>query len=82
MSIRVLYFAATRDLVGRPEEELELPADATSVRALLELLTARHPALAGRLGHTRIARNEAFVELDEGVANGDVIALIPPVAGG
>lgn len=82
MSIRVLYFAATRDLVGRPEEELPLPAHITSVRALLELLTAHHPALAGRLGQTRVARNEAFVELDEPVANGDVIALIPPVAGG
>jgi len=82
MSIRILYFAATRDLVGKPEEELVLPVETTTLRALLELLTRRHPALDGRLGQVRVARNESFVDLDDSVVNGDVVALIPPVAGG
>jgi molybdopterin converting factor small subunit len=30
----------------------------------------------------RIARNEAFASPDEALCDGDVIALIPPVAGG
>jgi molybdopterin converting factor small subunit len=30
----------------------------------------------------RIARNEAFAGDDEPVQDGDVVALIPPVAGG
>jgi len=82
MSIRILYFAATRDLVGKSEEELDLPAEATTLRALLGVLTARHPSLEGRLRQVRVARNETFADLDEAVVNGDVVALIPPVAGG
>ena len=30
----------------------------------------------------RVARNEEFAELDDVVTENDVIALIPPVAGG
>jgi molybdopterin converting factor small subunit len=32
--------------------------------------------------YVRIARNEAFAEPSEALAEGDVLALIPPVAGG
>jgi len=40
------------------------------------------PALEGRLGGVRWARNEELVDLDTTIADGDVIAIIPPVAGG
>jgi molybdopterin converting factor small subunit len=38
--------------------------------------------LAGRLGHVRIARNARFASDQELLAEGDELALIPPVAGG
>jgi molybdopterin converting factor small subunit len=41
-----------------------------------------HPPLAGRLGPVRFARNEEFVEADALLAAGDVVAVLPPVAGG
>jgi molybdopterin synthase sulfur carrier subunit len=82
MTVRVLYFAGLRDAVGIAEEALELPADVATVGALADHLAARHRAYAERRGHVRIARNEAFAADDERVADGDVIALIPPVAGG
>ncbi len=81
MKVRVLYFAAVRELVGLEEEGLELNGVA-DVCALAAHLEARHPSLAGRLGPVRFAVNEAFAELDAPLSDGDVVALIPPVAGG
>lgn len=82
MRVRVLYFAALRELVGRAEEELEVPDEVREVASLRALIEARVPALAGRLSSVRVARNEAFADEREAIADGDVIALIPPVAGG
>lgn len=80
MKLTVLYFAAVRDLVGLSEETVDAPA--SDVRALRAWLEVARPTLAGRLGAVRFARNEAFVKDDEALADGDVIALIPPVSGG
>jgi molybdopterin converting factor subunit 1 len=82
MRVRVLYFAAVRDLVGREEESLDLPADVRSVADFVSWVPSHHAALEGRLGSVRIARNETFARSDELLADNDVLALIPPVAGG
>lgn len=82
MSLRVFYFAGLRDALGLAEETLDLPEGVRTVRALADHLAARHPAYGERRAHVRIARNEAFAADDDPVADGDVIALIPPVAGG
>ncbi|HJL15842.1 MAG TPA: molybdopterin converting factor subunit 1 [Sandaracinaceae bacterium LLY-WYZ-13_1] len=82
MTIEVLYFAAVRDLTGLEREEIPLPADVSSVEELGAHLEARHDALRGRLGQVRFAVNEEFAEPARRVNDGDVVALIPPVAGG
>jgi len=82
MMLRVLYFAGLRDAVGLAEETVRVPAEVRTVGALADWLAARHPAYAERRAHVRIARNEAFAADDEALADGDVVALIPPVAGG
>ncbi len=82
MIVKVLYFAALRDAVGLSEESLDLPAGVSTVGGLSDHLAARHRAFAERRAHVRVARNEAFALDDEVLAEGDVIALIPPVAGG
>jgi molybdopterin converting factor subunit 1 len=82
MMVRVLYFAGLRDAVGIAEEVLELPSGVRTVAALAEHLAARHRGFADRRAHVRIARNEAFAADQEVLADSDVIALIPPVAGG
>lgn len=82
MRVTVLYFAAVRDLVGVDEERVELPAGVTTVDEFARWVEDARPALAGRLGAVRLARNERFAEPGEAIADGDVIALIPPVAGG
>jgi molybdopterin converting factor subunit 1 len=82
MNIKVLYFAAVRDLVGLAEENIELPEDVRSIALLAAHLEHRHSELADRLENVRFARNEEFAKSSDAISEGDTIALIPPVAGG
>jgi molybdopterin converting factor subunit 1 len=82
LRVTVLYFAAVRDLVGRDEERLELAPSVRDVGAFRAFIGRARPELDGRLEQVRIARNEVFVLDEEQLAEGDVLALIPPVAGG
>ena len=82
MQIEILYFAAVRELIGVPSERRELPPEVHTIAALAAHLERVHEAFAGRLASVRFARNEVFALPAEELADGDVIALIPPVAGG
>jgi molybdopterin synthase sulfur carrier subunit len=82
VTITLLYFAATRDLAGRSEERVALPIDVRTVDELPGFIERHVPALAGHMGQVRLARNEAFAAPGEVLCEGDVVALIPPVAGG
>jgi molybdopterin synthase sulfur carrier subunit len=82
MRVSVLYFAGLRDSVGLADEALDLPAQVRTVGDLCEHLAARHRGYAERRTSVRVARNEAFASDGEPLGDGDVIALIPPVAGG
>jgi molybdopterin converting factor subunit 1 len=81
-TVSVLYFAGLRDAVGLSEESVELGGQITTVGQLCEHLAARHRPYAERKSYVRVAHNEAFAGGDERLADGDVVALIPPVAGG
>jgi molybdopterin synthase sulfur carrier subunit len=80
--VRLLYFAAIRELVGRSEDRLEIPAAVTTIGELSAYLETAIPELAGRLGSVRLARNEEIATASTRLEAGDVVALIPPVAGG
>jgi molybdopterin synthase sulfur carrier subunit len=82
LRVSVLYFAGLRDAVGLSEEAVEVPAEVQTIGELCDHLAARHRAYADHRASVRVARNEAFAREDERLADGDVIALIPPVAGG
>jgi MoaE-MoaD fusion protein len=81
MRVDVLYFAVFRERIGAASEQLELPAAAT-VRDAVTALAARHASIAALAGRFRVAVNQAFVGDDHALADGDELALIPPVAGG
>jgi molybdopterin synthase catalytic subunit len=81
MKLRVLYFAVFREKLGREDDVLALPAGAR-VRDAIAALAARHDGIAKLHGKFRVAVNEDFVDDDRELADGDEIALIPPVAGG
>jgi molybdopterin converting factor subunit 1 len=78
----VLYFGGLREALGCAEERLELSDGISTVGALCAHLATKHSAYAARKAHVRVARNEAFASDEERLADGDVVALIPPVAGG
>jgi molybdopterin converting factor subunit 1 len=82
VNVTILYFAAVRDLVGKDEERVALPGDVTTIGALADYLPKLHAPLDGRLSYVRFARNEEFAQPVDAIVEGDVIALIPPVAGG
>lgn len=81
MKLRVLFFAVTRELAGTTEAEVVLGEGAT-VGDFVRHVEATWPNLAGRMSGVRIARNERFAELHVALADGDVLALVPPVSGG
>lgn len=81
MKVTVLYFAVFRERIGRDEEPLELPAGARVTDAI-EALAARHPAIGALRGRFRVAVNQDFTDDGHALADGDELALIPPVAGG
>ena len=83
--LRVRYFAWLRQRVGRAEEEVDPPADITTVRALATWLAARHPRFGEALaepGLVRFAVNKAYVAEDAAIRPGDEVAFFPPVTGG
>jgi len=81
MNIRVLYFAVFREQIGRDDDVVEL-AGGARVRDAIAALAARHPAIDRLRGRFRVAVNQDFSDDDRALADGDELALIPPVAGG
>jgi len=81
MRIEVLYFAILRERAKLERETVELPEGA-SVAAAREVVAARHPELAALLPHVQAAVNRSWVPDHHPLADGDELALLPPVAGG
>ena len=80
MRIDVRLFASYREAAGVSRFDLELPPGA-AVRDALAAIAERHPGLAGG-ARILTARNREYVDADGTLADGDELALIPPVSGG
>ncbi|HJR08794.1 MAG TPA: molybdenum cofactor biosynthesis protein MoaE [Pyrinomonadaceae bacterium] len=79
--VRLLYFGAARETVGREGEELEVSAPATAA-SVFEEVVAAHPALR-RFGRSLlVAVNEEYAGAEADVYAGDEVAIFPPVSGG
>jgi molybdopterin synthase catalytic subunit len=80
MRVLVRLFASYREAAGVGRIELELPPGARVKDAIFKIVKD-HPLIAeGR--QVVIARNREYVTPDEPLADGDEVALIPPVSGG
>src|SRR5439155_783102 len=76
----VRLFASYREAAGRGHFDLELPPGST-VRDAIARILREHPLVAeGR--QVVIERNREYASLDAPLADGDELALIPPVSGG
>ena len=77
MRVRVKLFAALRELAGASERDVELPKGSTvgDVWPSLPELGAEPPGLL-------YALNKEYVTRGQELADGDELAVIPPVSGG
>ena len=83
--MKVLYFAWLREKAGVSSEEVETPADVTTVAELIRWQQGRGPAFAEAFADARMVRvavNQQHVPLDHPVRADDEIAFFPPVTGG
>src|SRR6266480_819549 len=79
--VRVLFFGAARDAVGKTELQLALESPATTSTAFETLLTT-FPDLR-RFGRSLLlAVNQEYAKLNLEVRDGDELAVFPPVSGG
>ncbi|HEY8449264.1 MAG TPA: molybdenum cofactor biosynthesis protein MoaE [Bacillota bacterium] len=79
--VRVRLFAAIAEAAGTRELTLTLPAGSRLGEAIAELARAV-PAVAPWTQRVALARNHVYADPGEPLADGDEIALIPPVSGG
>ena len=80
MRVTVLLFASYADALGTRTLALELPA-ASGTRSLLDAVRAL-PGAEQLPPAPLVAVNERYARGDAPLSEGDVVALLPPVAGG
>jgi molybdopterin converting factor subunit 1 len=79
--VKVLYFGQAREAAGKKEEDFSLPGT-SSVGSLVSLTVRAHRGLQAMQEAMRVAVNEEIAGESDRLADGDVVALLPPVAGG
>lgn len=81
MKVKVLYFAAARDLAAVSSEHVPLHEGA-SVGDLAKEATRLHPALKNLEGAVRFSVNYEVADRGARLRDGDEVGVLPPVAGG
>ncbi|CAN5308690.1 molybdopterin converting factor subunit 1 [soil metagenome] len=82
---RILYFARLRQIIGKGEEEIAIPAGVATVSALIDFLKGRGEAYESAFADSRIVRaalDQTHAQLDAEIAGVREIAFFPPVTGG
>ena len=81
MRIRVLFFGLIRDVVGAREDSLDVP-DGSRLESVFNHYAERFPRLREMASSTVLALNQQFSAPAAPLAEGDEVALLPPVSGG
>ncbi len=82
---KILYFAWVRERVGKPEEELELPASVTTVGDLMGWLAGRGEEYAYAFENRKVIRaaiDRRHVPPSTAIAGAREVAFFPPMTGG
>ena len=83
--MKLCYFAWVRERIGKPEEEIELPAEVATVGDLMNWLSRRGEEYAHAFENPKVIRaaiDRAHVRADAGIAGAHEIAFFPPMTGG
>ena len=81
VQVRLLFFASIKDIVGARQIDVEIPSGST-VGQLLGLLEEKYPRIAGYRSILLTSVNEEYAKPDTTIADGDEVAIFPPVSGG
>ena len=83
--MKILYFACLRERIGKTDEEVDPPAEVTTVAQLIDWLaqqsTGHEEAFSNR-AVVRCALNQEYVKTHVKFSRDDEIAFFPPVTGG
>jgi len=81
MLIRVLLFGQLKDMLGRAEDQVELPPDAT-LSSLVDHYSQNFPQFQAFAGSIALSINQEYAYLSSPLKDGDEVGLLPPVSGG
>ena len=81
MRVRVLFFGRLKEIVGSPEDAVELPPG-TRIEELFDRYRATFPELVRFRPSLVASRNQEFAPWNESLEPGDEVAFLPPVSGG
>ena len=79
MNIKIKYFAAMRECVGRSEESLE--CECLNPRELFSFLKEKYHFDLDE-SHIKVAVNDEYADFTKSLSNSDTVTFIPPIAGG
>jgi len=86
LQVEVLFFARLRELAGTSSSAVAVSPGSSgagvTARDAWDAACAEHPRLLGADVGLRVAVNQAYASWDTTIRSGDVVAFIPPVAGG
>jgi len=83
--VKLLYFAWVRERIGKPQEDVELPAGIATVGDLIGWLSKRGDEYAHAFQNPKIVRaaiDHAHVRPETSIAGAREIAFFPPMTGG
>src|SRR5215467_4123384 len=81
MKVEVLLFGQAREMAGGASIELDLEGSAT-VASAFAALKDLHPKIGGIERSLLFAVNEEYASREQPLADGDRLAVLPPVSGG
>ena len=85
MAIKLRYFAWVRERVGKPEEDIELPAGVATIGELMTWLAGRGEEYAYAFENPKIIRaaiDRSHVKSQAVIGGAREIAFFPPMTGG
>jgi molybdopterin synthase sulfur carrier subunit len=82
---KLRYFAWVRERIGKPEEDVEIPAGVTTVAELMTWLSGRGEEYAYAFDNPKVIRaaiDRSHVKPQAEIAGAREIAFFPPMTGG
>jgi molybdopterin synthase sulfur carrier subunit len=83
--LKLRYFAWVRERIGKPEEDVDLPAGIATIAELVSWLSRRGEEYAYAFENPKVIRaaiDRAHVRPDTAIGGAHEIAFFPPMTGG